>query len=388
MRIVTNTLSLAPGTGIDTYALQMATALSRRDHHVTVLAQRDGALRGEWEAHCAEVGICGDFLHAPVTVAGLRRPAPLARWAATAARAARLARAARPDVVFANDAQALAWAVAAAAGRPTAVVCHLHNQLGAQPLGRQRRHLARRVDRFITPSRFLRDHWVAKGLPAGQVQVIAQAVDADRFPLVTGERRARARAALAIGDDAFVAVFVGRVVEDKGVDVLIEAWNRLGLGPDEGRLVLVGPIWPPDYEARLARTAPPGRCLFIRPQTDVTALLHAADVVVLPSLWPEAGPRVLLEAMATGAAVITSSGGGAPEMVPGVLDGFVIPAGSVDALVDALRRARELRTSVPGLAEVLRAHVVDHHHIDRAARRLEETFAEALRDRRPEGRPA
>jgi len=314
MRIVANTLSLAPGSGIDTYALQISRQLAARGHELHVLAQRDGELRDDWAAFAAGVTVCGDFFHPPIGPPHLRRPAALAAWLGALARAVAAGRRCDPAVVFANDAQLLPWAVACAGSRP--VVCHLHNQLGGQSLGRQRRFMANRVDRFVVPSEFLRDDWVRAGLPAGQVAVVRQPLDLSSFPVATPASRAAARRPLRIAPSAFVVAFVGRLVVDKGVDVLLDAWRRLDLAPEAGRLVLMGQVWPPDYADRLVRRADPDRCLLLAPGRDVVPLLHADDVVVLPSLWPEAGPRVLLEAMATGCPFSPRPPGLAPRCSP------------------------------------------------------------------------
>lgn len=373
MRIVTNTLSLAPGSGIDTYSLQISRQLAARGHEVHVLAQRDGELRDDWAAFAAGVTVCGDFLHPPIGPPHLRRPGALAGWLKALGKAVAAGRRSDPAVVFANDAQSLVWAVACAGSRP--VVCHLHNQLGGQALGRQRRFMASRVDRFIVPSEFLGDDWVRAGLPADRVAVIRQPVDLESFPVATPANRGGARRSLGIGPSAFVVAFLGRLVVDKGLDVLLDAWRRLDLPPDEGRLVLMGQVWPPDYADRLARRAQPDRCLFLRPTRDVVPLLHAADVVVLPSLWPEAGSRVLLEAMATGCPVVASAAGASPEMLPGELAGLLVAPGDVEALAARLSSLRDWRRRDPSLGARCRDQVAARHSVEAAAEELERLFA-------------
>jgi glycosyltransferase involved in cell wall biosynthesis len=101
-----------------------------------------------------------------------------------------------------------------------------------------------------------------------------------------------------------------------------------------------------------------------KPRAEVAALLREADVVVAPSIWTARGDRegipvALMEAMASGVAVVASALSGIPELVTDGVDGLLVPPGDAAALADALQRLavdeslRE-RLSAAGRERVLR----------------------------------
>lgn len=139
-------------------------------------------------------------------------------------------------------------------------------------------------------------------------------------------------------------VCVGRLAEQKGQLVLVEAAARLA-AECEFELVLAGdgPMRPA-IEAAVAAAG-------LRDRVRVTGWLSndavrvemaAARAVVLPS-FAEGLPVVLMEALALGRPVVTTYVAGIPELVRDGVNGWLVPAGDVDALADALREV--LRTS-------------------------------------------
>jgi glycosyltransferase involved in cell wall biosynthesis len=134
----------------------------------------------------------------------------------------------------------------------------------------------------------------------------------------------------------FCAGYFGRLVPEKGVDLLVRACAKAGLrlriggqGPEEGRLrALAG--------ALKADVAFEGFVPFARRQ----AFYGRIDALALPSLsrrdWKEQFGRVLAEAMACGLPCVGSDSGAIPEVLgPG---GLVVPEGDADALARALKR--------------------------------------------------
>lgn len=143
-------------------------------------------------------------------------------------------------------------------------------------------------------------------------------------------------------DRPFTVGYLGRLVEQKGVLLLLQA--LAGLGGD-WRLVLVGTG---PYHGQLAAKAAAldiaGRVSFVPavPSTSVPAVLAGLDVLVLPSLtcpnWKEQFGRVLIEAMACRIAVIGSDSGEIPNVIGAA--GVVFPEGDVAALRACLVRQR------------------------------------------------
>ena len=170
----------------------------------------------------------------------------------------------------------------------------------------------RLAERVFCPSEFLAARALAAGLDPERVEVLPTGVAMGRLQAL--ERKPR-----ALGAPLRVQ-FLGTMVPLKGAHVLIGAWEQLGEDLRRGAsLHLNGPDdHAPDYAGALAERAQRigahwgGRL----DSEGVAQALGQADVVVVPSLWFENRPLVILEAQRAGAAVLVSDLGALPELVP------------------------------------------------------------------------
>ncbi|MFT7676164.1 MAG: glycosyltransferase involved in cell wall biosynthesis [Planctomycetota bacterium] len=183
----------------------------------------------------------------------------------------------------------------------------------------------------FSPSRFLAERAIAAGLDAERVQVLPTGVARGRVSLRSKRPRTK--------NDPLRVLFLGSYVPLKGAHVLVEAWTLLdGQARDAARLVLHGPgadgsAYASDLQRR-AKAA--GLELGARLEREqVQRALGHADVVVVPSLWYENRPLVILEALQAGAAVIASDLGALPELVT-EQHGWRFPAGDAAALAQLL----------------------------------------------------
>lgn len=164
-------------------------------------------------------------------------------------------------------------------------------------------------------------------------------------------------------DRPFTIGYVGRMVEEKGVQVLLSAVAELQ-GEWSLRLIGDGPYLP-RLHALCTQLGLGQRVVFQArlPSQDMPRQLNDLDVLVLPSLtrrnWKEQFGRVLIEAMACEVPVVGSSCGEIPNLVADA--GEVFPEGSPQALRDALHRflrSPELRAD---LSRRGRARVLAHY---------------------------
>jgi starch synthase len=156
--------------------------------------------------------------------------------------------------------------------------------------------------------------------------------------------RGDARAALAIPPDAQVVVWHGRVaIHKKGLDVLVQAWDRLcgEHGQRDLHLMLIGTgddaTELKHLLAKFDRIIWVNR--FIHEASEIVRYLSAADVYAFPSRY-EGFPVALLEAMACGLPVVAAEAEGVPDILEGgeAAGGLVVPRDDADALADALGR--------------------------------------------------
>jgi glycosyltransferase involved in cell wall biosynthesis len=206
------------------------------------------------------------------------------------------------------------------------------------------RHIYRHADAVVTYGPHV-SRYVERYRSAGNVFEAPQAVDPWVFGRpISEEKRAAARERMGASLDGFLALFVGRLVPEKGIETLLQAW-RQAVVPGGSALAFAGsgPIAPsgPDIHAlgRVERDALP-------------PLYAAADALVLPSIatatFREPWGLVSNEAMHQGTPVIASDAVGAVAggLVVDGRTGLVFPAGDADALaarLSALAAAPALR---------------------------------------------
>lgn len=136
-----------------------------------------------------------------------------------------------------------------------------------------------------------------------------------------------------------VFVFIGRLVGDKGVNELVEAFDRLSEKYPDVRLDLVGERedqLDPIKDNTMSLINQNDRIIEYGNQNDVRPFLSASDIFVLPS-YREGFPNVVLEASAMGLPVIVSDVNGASDAIENGINGIIIPKGDSEALYKAMR---------------------------------------------------
>ncbi len=182
----------------------------------------------------------------------------------------------------------------------------------ALPIAMQRRantirERGRLVDLFLSPSRFLRDRFLADGYPEPQRLVV---VEHGLPPAMDAPRRARRDGeALRIG-------FVGTIADYKGIEVLVRAANRLSDLPND--IQVHGMLdWFPDFVQRMRAlsTNPRLRWMGGFPPERGAEVLGSLDLLVVPSLWFENAPVTILECFRAGIPAVVTDLGGMRESV-------------------------------------------------------------------------
>jgi UDP-glucose:(heptosyl)LPS alpha-1,3-glucosyltransferase len=172
------------------------------------------------------------------------------------------------------------------------------------------------------------------GMAVERLPIIYNAVDGETFSPRLSIGSAATRTALGIDDECVVFLLVGSGYERKGVGRAIEA---LASVPAPAHLVVVGHDRNPARYIALARRHGVGaRVTFAGPQADPRPYYGVADVFLLPTLYDPLSNAVL-EALACGLPVITSTRCGAGELVAAHRAGIVCGARDIAAIGDAMR---------------------------------------------------
>jgi glycosyltransferase involved in cell wall biosynthesis len=349
--------------GVELNTVETLRELAARGHRICLFYEQPGNLADDFGSFCESMhrGASPRYSETP-----LRDSVRIGTRALAAARR-------RPDLIFANNFSELAWAAGVKALTRAPIACHLHE------FQRVRRSslklLGGRVDRFIVSSGYMRDVWSNHGLDPSRIKVNNPGMSQALYTSGSEADRLRMRAELSLPADAYVVLFMGRLIPEKGVDVLLEAWRSLALSPERARLLIVGlPAVSDSYIDGLRAMSPPG-CEWLPLVRDVVPMLHASDVLAAPSRWDEPFGRVVVEAMATGRPAVAAAVGGIPEILYGEFEGLLFPRGDVAALAERLRALQDWRTTNPALAAHCADHVAANFSLEAYVTRLEQTFA-------------
>ena len=193
-----------------------------------------------------------------------------------------------------------------------------------------------RADAVISLNSEMTDELLKEGIAQSRIHRIPNGVDVTQFSPPSAERRREARHSLGIPHEGVLAVFAGRLGEDKGTQFLIDAWSRVeerSAGRSWILLVAGEELRGDAYTRRGKRELKHAR--FIGKVTDVRPLLHAADLLVHPSL-SEGVSNIVLEAMAVGLPVVGTLTGGLKEQIEDGVTGILVAPRDAGALADAL----------------------------------------------------
>ncbi len=205
------------------------------------------------------------------------------------------------------------------------------------------------------------EHLVSKArIPRSRLRLVRGGID----PAALQQAKPVDRAELGVDAVAPIVLWVGRLDPVKGLEHLIDAFRVLADRSD-AHLFLVGdgPLRG-TLERRIAQRKLASRAHLLGTREDVPGLLKAADVFAFPSRT-EGLPNALLEAMASGCAIVTTDVPGCRDLITHEETGLVVPYRDTEALTDALDcliRDRDMRLALGRRA----AEVVEHDwHIER-----------------------
>jgi colanic acid/amylovoran biosynthesis glycosyltransferase len=184
---------------------------------------------------------------------------------------------------------------------------------------------------FVAVSDFIKRQAIAQGFPEERIVVHYIGVDSQRFQAVPNLNRLP------------VILFVGRLVEKKGCEYLLQAMQRVQAQMPELEVVVIGEGPQRNrLEAYAKQHLKRYRFLGAQPPEQVQYWMQHAKVFCVPSITAESGDAegfgiVFAEAQATGLPVVSFASGGIPEAVAHEKTGFLAPERDVDALATYLQ---------------------------------------------------
>lgn len=194
--------------------------------------------------------------------------------------------------------------------------------------------------------------------------ILHNAIDINNFLSQKSNRDFRLECSLS--QQAFLVVFTGRLLVEKGI---WECLNAARLLQQENVHFLIAGTG--DQENALKKEAPCNFHLLGRLNyPDISALLLQADAFCFPSQYPEGLPTSLLEAGAAGLPIVTYQNGGTSELIPNSSYGIVLTNTSKISLVDALLTLKEDQNMRKLMGKNIKKHVRDSFSWDTTASNL------------------
>jgi len=398
MRIALNYRNVDPNKGgAETYVVDLAGALLRRGHQVTLMAESA-------RAEALPPGV--EVLEVPVS--GWSRPGKVRSFAENSARAIQ-AHEDRFDVTmgFINT-----WqhdVIIPQGGLRAGSI--LHNSLRFRsPLGKalykigkwlspgewnygrieRRQYDPARAAKVVAVSRLVAGHLQKfRGVNPRRIEVIYNSIDPDRFRVEDPAKvRADTREKYGIGENDHVGLFVGHNFWLKGLAPLLEALAARHHGEKVHLLVSGrGKLGP--FRHMVERLGLAGQVHLLGFVPDVASLFHGADFFVSPTYYDPCS-LVVMEALACGLPVITTASNGAGELIGQGREGFVIETphhqagliAAIDAMTD-----RQSRAAMAIAARELGRQQTFEAHVDKLERLFERVAVEKALNRRPTPAP-
>ncbi len=235
------------------------------------------------------------------------------------------------------------------------------------------RWMYRHVDRIIFDSELSRDEFAA-GCP--------EAAAGDRLRVVPigimvpeGIRQVDLRKELGVPDGSVTAMFHGRLDAEKGLDVLVEAMEKL---KDTAiSLILIGSgadVYVDSLKRKIAACGLEGRIFFAGFRRPVLPCLGCCDFGLLPSVVREGYPLSPMEYMSQGRCVIATDNGGQKEYLTDGVNALLVKPGDADMLARSMRRLADDAALRDRLSRRAEADYREKMSYDSFIQRIEDSY--------------
>lgn len=227
--------------------------------------------------------------------------------------------------------------------RKLKLVHHYHNEPKSKP-NMFHKWIAKNCDFLFAVSNYVKKQ-VVKLLKVheSRVKVVYNAIDTREF-CYRKDARCEIRRKLGISDKEKVILYVGRIIPEKGLRIIVQALPQILKDVGNVKLVAIGPVgqywclektYFNETMRRAAKNATEDHLIyagFVKPGLETSKYYSASDVFVFPSLFNEGCPTVVLEAMACSIPIVAHNVGGVSELINNGKAGVLVKPGDVEEL--------------------------------------------------------
>ncbi|MDN4593859.1 YheC/YheD family protein [Polycladomyces subterraneus] len=300
----------------------------------------------------------------------------------------------RPQVIHIDNRPAFVRQVRVACPH-TPITLYLHSKTYAKPPMMDKdslRESIRLSDRVMTNSNFMA-HWLDRLFPrlADKVTVVPLGVNLERFPPIGDpdvlRQRIERRQDMGL-ENKKVILYVGRVIEQKGLGYLLRALPTIRQKHPDTALVIVGSSrygrhvetsYAKEIQKQIHSLKEGVHWISHVPHTEVPRYYQMADILVTPSIGHEAFCLVNVEGMATGLPVVSVKTGGIPEVVENGVSGVLV---TKDYLAKRLARACidlfDHPQKMKELSLAARKRVETHYRWELVAERFRDVYQQLM----------
>lgn len=205
-----------------------------------------------------------------------------------------------------------------------------------------RNQILKQADYFISLSSDISEEMIAYGVNQDQINLIPNSVDTKQFYSVDNLKKSELRRQLSLPLEDKIVIFTGRLLDIKGLPLLVRVWKKLQSIHQHSKLLIVGGGSKDlhDCEANLKEYVDynglQNSVCFTGNVTNVSEYLQASDIFVFPT-ENEAFGISLIEAMACGLPVISTPVGGIKEILTHGQNGLMVEVGNFEQLHDSIQ---------------------------------------------------
>ncbi len=232
------------------------------------------------------------------------------------------------------------------------------------------------IDALTYPRREVRQELLRIGAESSKLHFLPVLVDTGRFAPLADVPAARTR--LGLPTDKVLCVYAGHIRRDRGPEVALRGFLNAGVDRVAHLAIADSGMGSDQLRSRLRQLASKTSSVsFLGMQDKMETLFGCADILLFPLTQSKAAiatPRTVLEAMASGVAVISTRWAGVPEIIEEDKNGLLSPTASVNDFSERLRLMiddEELRSM---LGRNARRKVKENHSLDQMGRRLIELY--------------
>lgn len=230
---------------------------------------------------------------------------------------------------------------------------------------------------IVNSTQMVNDLEVQLAVPPSKVCVIPNGIYPERLRSDADRSEIRRKHEFPDGP---IALMVGRMVHEKGVQVLLDAAPIVLSQVPDAQFVIAGDgYYLPDLRAKAAALAAAGKVRFFGKANDdqLRDLYRVADVAVVPSLYEPFG-IVVLEGMATDCPTVTSSAGGINDIVHHMENGIKTETNNPESLAAGIRQVLQNPELANRLRQAAYRHVQDNYSWHAIAQKTLEAYGRVL----------